>query len=176
MNIQQTLSLLDEYNRTVQGHLRNPSSTTVHTLNLLHSKLRNGIIAGTLEKNESSREMKALREAERVIQAASVDRTKVELAGGKPITPDYQEINPATGQQKGYAVLSPEERHKGFVRPVRNSYVHLPCGTVTTMSDDLAETYARDPKFYSGTFCSYCRTHFPLDQFCWKGTSEVVGS
>uniref|UniRef100_UPI0013DC75B6 hypothetical protein n=1 Tax=Stenotrophomonas maltophilia TaxID=40324 RepID=UPI0013DC75B6 len=72
---------------------------------------------------------------------------------------DHREINPATGQQKGYVVLSEAERAKGFVRPVRDSYVHQTCGTLTKMSNALAETYARDPYFYSGTFCAGCRSH-----------------
>jgi hypothetical protein len=29
------------------------------------------------------------------------------------------------GQQKNYVVLTEEERAKGFVRPVRRSYVHV---------------------------------------------------
>jgi hypothetical protein len=28
----------------------------------------------------------------------------------------------------------------------------------------LAETYARDPHFYSGTFCFICRAHFPVGE------------
>ncbi len=102
--------------------------------------------------------------------------SNTELAGGGPVTPDHRDINPATGQQKGYVVLTPEERAKGFVRPVRLKYVHTPCGAVTTMAESIAETYARDPKFYSGTFCINCRAHFPLDQFTWDSTDEVVGS
>lgn len=104
------------------------------------------------------------------------DRT---LTDGSPVTPDHREIDPVTGQQKGYVVLSAAERAKGFVRPVRNSYVHITCGVVTRMSDALAETYARDPKFYSGTFCVGCRAHFPVGengQFVWDGTNEKVGS
>jgi hypothetical protein len=104
------------------------------------------------------------------------DEPKTTLADGSPVTPDHREINPATGQQKGYVVLSEEERKKGFVRPLRRSYVHLPCGTVTTMGLVIAETYARDPKFYGGTFCCGCRQHFRLDQFVWQGTTETVGS
>ena len=73
-------------------------------------------------------------------------------------------------------VLSQEERAKGFVRPVRRTYLHKPCGTTTTMGQALAETYARDPTFYSATFCVACSTHFPLDQFIWDGTDERVGS
>jgi len=35
-----------------------------------------------------------------------------------------QPINPETGQHRAYWVLSEEERAKGFVRPLRHSYVH----------------------------------------------------
>ena len=98
------------------------------------------------------------------------------LTDGSPVTADHREINPTTGQQKGYVVLSDEERAKGYVRPVRRSYVHLKCGVVTTMAQSIAETYARDPKFYSGTFCVGCRTHLPLAEFRWDGTDEIVGS
>lgn len=102
--------------------------------------------------------------------------SKTELAGGGAVTPDHRDIQQATGQQRGYVVLTAEERAKGFVRPVRRSYVHVKCGTLTTMAESIAETYARDPSFYSGTFCVGCRSHLPLDEFRWDGSSEVVGS
>lgn len=101
------------------------------------------------------------------------------LTDGSPVTPDHREIDPATGQQKGYVVLSAEERAKGFVRPVRQSYVHDKCGVVTTMGLALAETYAREPAFYSGTFCAGCRSHFPVGadgEFTWKGIADKVGT
>lgn len=98
------------------------------------------------------------------------------LVDGSPVTPDHREIDPKTGMQKAYVVLSAEERAKGFVRPVRRSYVHNTCGALTTMHQALAETYARDPKFYSGTFCCNCGAHFPVAQFVWDGTTEAVGS
>lgn len=94
----------------------------------------------------------------------------------KPVEGDHREIDPRTGQQKAYVVLTQEERDKGFVRPLRNSYVHKTCGGLTTMGPSLAETYARKPDFYSGTFCTTCRAHFPLNQFVWDGTDEQVGS
>ena len=100
--------------------------------------------------------------------------SNITLTDGSPVTDDHREINPTTGQQKGYVVLSEEERAKGYVRPVRRSYVHLKCGAVTTMAQSIAETYARDPKFYSGTFCIGCRTHLPLDEFRWDGTNETA--
>jgi hypothetical protein len=140
-----------------------------------------------------------------------------------PNDPGLKEIE-QTGMQKSYLVLSEEERAKGFVRPVRHSYVHKGiqpkyptreltayehtqydkygyvlyepypdgsgvcgrfwtkeqlnsgCGTMTTMGQALAETYARDPKFYGGTFCCGCGKHFPVEQFVWDGTDQVVGS
>lgn len=105
-----------------------------------------------------------------------VDRTKTAFSGGAKPPGDHTEINPATGQQAAYVVLTDEERAKGFQRPVRREYTHMPCGGHTTMSKDIAETYARDPGFYSGTFCVKCQGHFPLNQFVWKYTKEEVGS
>ena len=155
---------------------------------------------------------------------------KTTLTDGSPVTPDHREIDPRTGQQKAYVVLSEDERAKGFARPVRRSYRHVgppapsglrdltadeherydqfgyakfeeygpdrspitgkfwtqadldrlgKCGVVTTMGQALAETYARDPSFYSGTFCCRCGTHFPVGEsgeFVWDGTQERVGT
>lgn len=53
------------------------------------------------------------------------------------------------------------------------------CGTATTMGLPIAETYARSPHFYSGTFCAGCGTHFPVGEageFVWDHTSERVGT
>ncbi len=72
------------------------------------------------------------------------------------------------GQQVGYVVLSEAERARGFVKPVRRSYLHRRCRSVTTMGLALAETYAREPGFYTGTFCCACGAHFPLAEFEWE--------
>lgn len=153
-----------------------------------------------------------------------VDRSKRCMLSGNPETPDHMDLRP-DGMQKDYVVLCPDERAKGFVRPVRRSYVHVGCrptyatrdltneekqrfvgcnyvkfeaysesespvtgrywtaaqlssgcGTKTTMGLALAETYARDPKFYGGTFCCGCGVHLPLEEFVWDGTNEQVGS
>jgi len=155
---------------------------------------------------------------------------KTTLTDGSPVTPDHREIDPRTGQQKAYVVLSEDERAKGFVRPVRRSYRHVGppapsglrdltadeherydqfgyakfeeygpdrspitgkfwtqaelkriggCGVVTTMGQALAETYARDPSFYSGTLCCRCGAHFPVGEsgeFVWDGTQDRVGT
>lgn len=105
-----------------------------------------------------------------------MNEPRTTLADGSPVTPEHREINPSTGLQKGYVVLSDEERQKGFVRPVREAYVHTACGAVTRMSRPIAETFARDPSFYSGTFCSHCRHHFPLDQFTWDPDGTTMGT
>jgi hypothetical protein len=54
--------------------------------------------------------------------------------------------------------------------------VHKKCSGLTTMALSIAETYARNPKFYDGTFCAICKNHFPLNEFHWDGTDEEVGS
>lgn len=86
----------------------------------------------------------------------------------------------ASGMQKNYLVLSKEERAKGFVRPVRRTYLHEKCGTTTTMGQDIAETYARKPGFYSGTYCASCKGHFPVGgdgEFTWDdGSGAKVGT
>lgn len=133
-------------------------------------------------------------------------------------------------QNAVYLVLSEEERAKGFVRPVRHSYVHVGppgpkhamrdltadevgaseagyvkfeefppgshgrgrywdqaqldavgkgCGVETTMGQALAETYAREPRFYGATYCVGCRKHRPvgeLGEFVWSNTTERVGT
>lgn len=90
-----------------------------------------------------------------------------------------------TGMAEVYLVLSEEERAKGFIRPVRRTYVHVGsetrdgCGAVTTMGIAIAETYARDPKFYGATFCVGCGMHRPVGafgEFVWANTNERVGT
>lgn len=100
------------------------------------------------------------------------------LTDGRQIYPEHRNLKPG-GMQNDYVVLAEEERAKGFVRPVRRSYKHLKCGGVTTMGQTLAETYARDPSFYSGTFCCDCGAHFPVGadgEFVWAGSTERVGT
>lgn len=110
-------------------------------------------------------------------------RDMSETTSGRPPTPGLENaaapeaIDPSTGQHTSYWVLSKEERAKGFCRPVRNSYKHLKCGTVTTMGQALAETYARDPSYYGSTFCVSCRAHFRVGEtgeFVWMDASHVT--
>jgi hypothetical protein len=56
--------------------------------------------------------------------APAVDRSARVLTDGTPVTADYAELK-ADGQQKDYVVLSEAERARGFVRPVRRTYLHV---------------------------------------------------
>lgn len=101
----------------------------------------------------------------------TTDRNDPELGHGSDDKPKPQNDK--------YLVLSEEEIAKGFVRPVRTSYRHLTCGTVTTMPQKIAETYAADPKFYGSTYCCGCGMHRPVGwdgEFVWDGTDEKVGT
>jgi len=83
------------------------------------------------------------------------------------------------GQHEAYVILSDEERAKGFVRPVRRTYRHEVCGQATTMSQEIAETYARSPSFYGRTFCVQCGDHYPVGPdgaFVWVDDGSKVGS
>jgi hypothetical protein len=101
------------------------------------------------------------------------------LSDRTQVYPGHREIikeGAQQGQQKGYVVLAEEEVARGFVRPWRDRYVHDTCGAVTTMGSTIADTYARDPFFYGGTFCATCRGHFPIGeggQFRWLDGSRV---
>lgn len=95
-----------------------------------------------------------------------------------PNDPGLKKVD-ETGMQETYLVLSDEERDKGFVRPLRASYLHLVCGKVTTMGLAIAETYARDPSFYGGTYCATCKAHYPVGEngeFIWSDGGGKVGT
>lgn len=110
---------------------------------------------------------------------ADEDEPRTTLTDRTQVYPGHRETvkeGPRQGQQKDYVVLAEEEIAKGFVRPWRDSYKHLKCGAVTTMGSTLADTYARDPYFYSGTFCATCRSHFPVGDdgaFVWLDGQKV---
>jgi len=103
----------------------------------------------------------------------TTDPTDPRLGHGADTTPQPQ--------NDAYLILSDEDRARGFVRPVRRSYVHSAgdraCGTRTTMSQAIAETYAAQPDFYGSTYCVSCAMHLPVAEFTWDdATGAVVGS
>lgn len=113
------------------------------------------------------------------INDLEVDRSARVLANGAPVPEDnsHTALRP-DGQQEAYVVLTAEERSKGFVMPYRYAYRHLKCGKITTMGRAIAETYSRDPRFYSGTFCTTCKGHFPVGEdgeFTWYEMDGTEG-
>lgn len=96
------------------------------------------------------------------------------------VTPAPTEDRLADGQHADHWVLNEAERAKGYIRPVRYTYVHLKCGVVTRMPASCAETYARQPDFYGSTFCCGCRGYFRVGaegEFRWDdGSGTKVGT
>jgi hypothetical protein len=137
-----------------------------------------------VERNKIIREIDILDEQERLEARAKAELIPVDRSArkvlGDAIAPGIADTTDrGDGQQKGYVVLSDNERAKGFVRPVRYTYIHEKCGVSTSMGQAIAETYARDPRFYSGTFCTYCKGHFPVGEngeFVWKDDGTKVGT
>ncbi len=97
-----------------------------------------------------------------------------------PNDPGLNDVMP-DGQMERHLVLSDEEIAKGYVCPVRYKTRHIACGGVTNIPMKCAETYARDPKFYGGTFCAICQKYFPLrdaegkPNFLWDEDNTPVG-
>lgn len=100
----------------------------------------------------------------------------------RPLTPEEQE------RYKGVGYVLYEEYPPGESSVVGRYWTQTQldaaggCGSVTTMGQAIAETYARDPSFYGGTFCVCCGKHFPLryadgsPAFVWEPDGSPVGS
>jgi hypothetical protein len=99
-----------------------------------------------------------------------------------PLTTDrhdgcLHEIDPETGMQHCYLIL-PDGQRQNLVRPLRLSYVHQTCDSVTTMARPIAETYAANPHFYGATMCVACKAHFPVGEhgeFTWVENGQDTG-
>jgi hypothetical protein len=77
----------------------------------------------------------------------SDDPNRVTLSGREPTTPDGPTPTAertASGQHRDYWVLSPEERARGLVRPLRRSYRHVgPSGPSYPLRDLTPEERER---------------------------------
>jgi hypothetical protein len=131
----------------------------------------------------------ALREIEQSgMQKSYLVLSDEERAKGfvRPLRTSYRHV----GIRPKYLLrdLTPEEHKQsdqyGYVKyeeypesesPVTGRYwtraqLNSGCGSVTTMGLAIAETYARDPKFYGGTFCCHCGKHLRVGEggeFVW---------
>lgn len=119
----------------------------------------------------------------------------------RPVRIKYQHVGPP-GPQFPLRDLSPEEQQRwgeyGYVKfePYPEGHngsstgrfwtqeqidkVGRGCGTVTSMPQSCAETYAREPGYYGSTFCCGCGAYLPVGrrgEFIWvDGSGERVGT
>jgi len=83
---------------------------------------------------------------------------------------DYGEQK-ADGQYENYPTIDEGE----FKQEPRKSYIHTEgCGTKTTMTGDLPASVARDPEYYTKTFCTGCGEHVPVEEVEWKDGEDWV--
>jgi hypothetical protein len=80
--------------------------------------------------------------------------------------------------QFGYVLFEPStgSEGSGLGRYWTKDRLESGCGAETTMPQAIAETYARDPTYYGGTFCCNCGKHFPVGvdgEFVWEDGSRV---
>lgn len=68
------------------------------------------------------------------------------------------------GQYENYPTIDEGE----FRQKVRSVYIHEECGGTTTMKKELAESVARNPDYYSKTFCVTCEEYVPVEEVHWK--------
>lgn len=89
-----------------------------------------------------------------------------------------EELKSGKESKPAVAVLTASERRRGFKRPVRLDYKHdtKDCGKVTTLTQRIAEIYARQPDYHGSTFCASCGAYFPIKQFKWVSDGTQVGS
>lgn len=95
----------------------------------------------------------------------------------RPLTEEEQQ----RFAQFNYVCYEPYDPSKGSAtgRYWTKAQLESGCGSVTTMGQALAETYARQPTFYGGTFCCHCGKHFPVGaegEFVWEPDGTRVGT
>lgn len=151
--------------------------TPVEKVREMQEQQKTGMHSDYIVLTEEERAKGFVRPVRRSYRHVGLPTPKVEL---RDLTPDEHERYDKFGYVKYEAY--PEER-----RPVTGRFwtqaeldkIGKGCGTVTSMGTALAETYARDPNFYSATFCCGCNKHLPVGEvgeFVWEGTEERVGT
>lgn len=88
------------------------------------------------------------------------------LIDGSPVTDDHRNLK-ENGQQKGYVVLTEEERAKGFVQPVRDSYIHVGIQPKYPVRDLTDEEQVRFGKCKYIKFEEYPKEKAPLTGRFW---------
>ncbi len=127
------------------------------------------------------------RPARRYIDSSTIDAVKGQ-AHNEPYWGVLGE-SPGAGESKEASVHihefdapSEEEKKLGYVRPLRKTYAHvmgINCGldALTTIPDNEAIMWAKDPKWNVYAWCGVCKTHGRADAFLWtEGSKDVVGT
>lgn len=87
----------------------------------------------------------------------------------RPLTPE-EAARYADCNYVAYEPYPPGSRGSASGRFWTQAQLDSGCGQITTMARPLAETYARDPGFYGGTYCTGCGDHFRVGErgeFTW---------
>lgn len=126
-----------------------------------------------------------LREAERTMGWVRPYRDRYQHVGIRPKYPtrpvNEKEIEWWGQDPEGLiafeAYLENRSEHpKATGRYWTTSELNSGCNTVTTMGRALSETYAKNPLFYSSTYCVGCQMHKAVEEFVWTADGQRVGS
>ena len=140
-----------------------PVDTTLESVRLIPHAMEGG--------DTETRSLRAFQLTEVVVPPVPTTGTTAD-----PADPRLHQTCP-NGQAEVYLVLPEEElKSDASERPLRSRYVHGKCGGVTSVGGKIALTFAKDPTFYDTTFCCHCLAQFPVADFTWEGTTDVVGS
>jgi hypothetical protein len=98
----------------------------------------------------------------------------------RDLTEQEQERYAGSGYVK-YEEYPPDDRPSlgRFWTQAQLGSIGKGCGTVTTMAQAIAETYALRPDFYGATFCVGCGMHRPVGangEFVWTDDGTRVGT
>ena len=110
-------------------------------------------------------------------KAAKSTTTKGEAVTEQSPDGAPEAIDPRTGMHRSYYVLSAEERAKGFVRPVRRSYVHVgrPAGKYP-LRDLTPEEQEQHAAHGYVKFEAYPESELPLTGRFWTQRDLDVGA
>jgi len=93
----------------------------------------------------------------------------------RPLT-DEEKIQYAKWDYVAYEKYPEREDSNLVGRFWTQAQLNSGCGTITSMGQAIAETYARDPEFYGSTFCCGCSKYLPVGEqgeFEWLDGSKV---
>lgn len=124
-----------------------------------------------------------LPEAEREKEWARPPRRAYKHVGARPTRPTRPLTEEETLRYAAFGYVCFEEYPPGESSMVGRYWTQKQldsgCGTVTTMGQALAETYARCPAYYQATFCRGCGKHLPVGEhgeFVWEPDGSRVGT